>query len=166
MRNNEKDSSQVSSVKCNEARMKSLKKKKEKKKEKKKNKESKKGDPRLLKNTPAYIREKMNEPYHEIKRMTLHVAYVFCFSRPVLTACLSQIAITWLCWILCSTWLSQEARLASVFTCTFKSIGFGEWLVKAAFRNSAEATTVNLPLRILTVAQLLLGSLLASWLAS
>ncbi|XP_011499698.1 PREDICTED: sodium/bile acid cotransporter 7-like [Ceratosolen solmsi marchali] len=84
----------------------------------------------------------------------------------VLIACLSQIVITCICWILCSTWLNKHVLLASVFTCTFKSIGFGEWLMKAAFRNSTEATTVNLPLRILTVAQLLLGSLLASWLAS
>ncbi|XP_008208266.2 sodium/bile acid cotransporter 7 [Nasonia vitripennis] len=83
----------------------------------------------------------------------------------VFIACLSQVLMTCICWTLCSTWLSQDVLLATVFTCTYKSIGFGGWLMRTAFRNTVQTAAVNLPLGILTVAQLLLGSLLASWLA-
>ncbi|KAJ8688501.1 hypothetical protein QAD02_024296 [Eretmocerus hayati] len=84
----------------------------------------------------------------------------------VLIAFVGQTIIMCICWLFCCVWLSREVTHASVFACTFKSIGFGNWLIRAAFRNTVEVSAFNLPLGILTVAQLLLGSLVASWLAA
>jgi len=55
--------------------------------------------------------------------------------------------------------------LAALFTSTHKSVSLGGWILRGAYHGSAHGPAVNLPLRILPVAQLLLGSLLASWLA-
>ncbi|XP_058799564.1 uncharacterized protein LOC131669024 isoform X2 [Phymastichus coffea] len=82
----------------------------------------------------------------------------------VLIAFVGQILMTCVCWTLCSGWLAHDVVLASVFTCTHKSIGFGGWLMRTAFRNTLHVKAVHLPLAILTVAQLLLGSLMAGWL--
>ncbi|CAB0040218.1 unnamed protein product [Trichogramma brassicae] len=94
----------------------------------------------------------------------------------VLVACASQMIVTGLCWTLCNGWLkqSQDVLLASVFTCTYKSVGYGGWLLRTAFGHGGAAVTadryrvaaLDLPLAILTVAQLLLGSLLACWMSS
>ncbi|XP_014238444.1 sodium/bile acid cotransporter 7-like [Trichogramma pretiosum] len=95
----------------------------------------------------------------------------------VLVACASQMIVTGLCWTLCNGWLkqSQDVLLASVFACTYKSVGYGGWLVRTAFGHGGAAAptadryrvaALDLPLAILTVAQLLLGSLLACWMSS
>jgi len=55
--------------------------------------------------------------------------------------------------------------LAALFTSTHKSVSLGGWILRGAYHGSAHGPAVNLPLTILPVAQLLLGSLLASWLA-
>ncbi|XP_018398388.1 PREDICTED: sodium/bile acid cotransporter 7-like isoform X3 [Cyphomyrmex costatus] len=80
-------------------------------------------------------------------------------------ACLAQIFLSSLCWILCSQWLPRNVLLAALFTSTHKSVSLGGWILRGAYHGSAHGPAVNLPLRILPVAQLLLGSLLASWLA-
>ncbi|XP_012060036.1 PREDICTED: sodium/bile acid cotransporter 7-like [Atta cephalotes] len=89
------------------------------------------------------------------------VDILFC----VLIACLAQILLSSLCWILCSQWLPRNVLLAALFTSTHKSVSLGGWILRGAYHGSAHGPAVNLPLRILPVAQLLLGSLLASWLA-
>ncbi|KYN00018.1 Sodium/bile acid cotransporter 7 [Cyphomyrmex costatus] len=89
------------------------------------------------------------------------VDVLFC----VLIACLAQIFLSSLCWILCSQWLPRNVLLAALFTSTHKSVSLGGWILRGAYHGSAHGPAVNLPLRILPVAQLLLGSLLASWLA-
>ncbi|XP_019890132.1 sodium/bile acid cotransporter 7 isoform X2 [Ooceraea biroi] len=83
----------------------------------------------------------------------------------VLIACVGQLLLSSLCWILCSQWLPRNILLAALFTSTHKSVGLGGWILRGAYHGSAYGPAVNLPLTILPVAQLLLGSLLASWLA-
>lgn len=80
-------------------------------------------------------------------------------------ACLGQLLLSSLCWILCSQWLPRNIMLAALFTSTHKSVGLGGWILRGAYHGSVHGPAVNLPLTILPVAQLLLGSLLASWLA-
>ncbi|KAK0077938.1 hypothetical protein PV325_003261 [Microctonus aethiopoides] len=81
----------------------------------------------------------------------------------IMIACLGQLLITGLCWILCSRWLSKSILLAALFTITHKSIGLGGWILRGAYHGSAHGSAVNLPMAILPVAQLLLGSLMACW---
>ncbi|KAG7214028.1 hypothetical protein KM043_001397 [Ampulex compressa] len=81
----------------------------------------------------------------------------------VLIACVGQLFVSCLCWILCSRWLPRDILLAALFTSTHKSVGLGGWILRSAYHGSAHGPAVNLPLSILPVAQLLLGSLLASW---
>ncbi|XP_034934617.1 sodium/bile acid cotransporter 7-like [Chelonus insularis] len=81
----------------------------------------------------------------------------------VLIACLGQMLIAGLCWMLCSQWLSRNVLLAALFTSTNKSVGLGGWVIRGAYHGSSHSTAVNLPMAILPVAQLLLGSLLACW---
>ncbi|XP_020299916.1 sodium/bile acid cotransporter 7-like [Pseudomyrmex gracilis] len=88
------------------------------------------------------------------------VDILFC----VLLACIGQLLFSSLCWILCSWWLPRNILLAALFTSTHKSVGLGGWILRGAYHGSAHGPAVNLPLTILPVAQLLLGSLLASWL--
>lgn len=83
----------------------------------------------------------------------------------VLIACIGQLIITGLCWFLCSRWLPRNILLAALFTSTHKSIGLGGWLLRGAYHGSAHGAAVSLPLSILPVAQLLMGSLLASWIS-
>ncbi|KAH0950712.1 hypothetical protein HN011_001865 [Eciton burchellii] len=83
----------------------------------------------------------------------------------VLIACVGQLLLSSLCWILCSQWLPRNILLAALFTSTHKSVGLGGWILRGVYHGSAYGPAVNLPLTILPVAQLLLGSLLASWLA-
>ncbi|XP_063973190.1 sodium/bile acid cotransporter 7-like [Diachasmimorpha longicaudata] len=83
----------------------------------------------------------------------------------VLIAILGQILITVMCWTLCSRWLSKNVLIASLFTIMHKSVGLGGWILRGAYHGSAHGAAVNLPLAILPVAQLLLGSLLACWMA-
>ncbi|XP_011301848.1 sodium/bile acid cotransporter 7 isoform X2 [Fopius arisanus] len=83
----------------------------------------------------------------------------------VLIACLGQILITGICWSLCSRWLSKAILMASLYTIMHKSVGLGGWILRGAYHGSAHGAAVNLPLAILPVAQLLLGSLLACWMA-
>lgn len=85
-----------------------------------------------------------------------------CTSFP---ACVGQLLLSSLCWILCSQWLPRNIMLAALFTSTHKSVSLGGWILRGAYHGSAYGPAVNLPLTILPVAQLLLGSLLASWLA-
>ncbi|XP_024884081.1 sodium/bile acid cotransporter 7-like [Temnothorax curvispinosus] len=89
------------------------------------------------------------------------VDILFC----VLITCLGQLLLSSLCWILCSQWLPRDILLAALFTSTHKSVSLGGWILRGAYHGSAHGPAVNLPLTILPVAQLLLGSLLASWLA-
>lgn len=89
------------------------------------------------------------------------VDILFC----VLIACVGQLLLSSLCWILCSQWLPRNILLAALFTSTHKSVGLGGWILRGAYHGSVHGPAVNLPLTILPVAQLLLGSLLASWLA-
>lgn len=89
------------------------------------------------------------------------VDVLFC----VLIACLGQLLLSSLCWLLCSQWLPRNILLAALFTSTHKSVSLGGWILRGAYHGSAHGPEVNLPLTILPVAQLLLGSLLASWLA-
>ncbi|XP_070529604.1 sodium/bile acid cotransporter 7 isoform X1 [Cardiocondyla obscurior] len=89
------------------------------------------------------------------------VDILFC----VLITCLGQLLLSSLCWILCSQWLPRDVLLAVLFTSTHKSVSLGGWILRGAYHGSAHGPAVNLPLTILPVAQLLLGSLLASWLA-
>lgn len=81
-----------------------------------------------------------------------------------LQACIGQLLFSSLCWILCSRWLPRNILLAALFTSTHKSVGLGGWILRGAYHGLAHSPAVNLPLTILPVAQLLLGSLLASWL--
>lgn len=83
----------------------------------------------------------------------------------VLIACAGQLFVSCLCWILCSRWLPRNILLATLFTSTHKSVGLGSWILRGAYHGSAHGSAVNLPLSILPVAQLLLGSLLAGWLS-
>ncbi|XP_076619091.1 sodium/bile acid cotransporter 7 isoform X4 [Colletes latitarsis] len=83
----------------------------------------------------------------------------------ILIACVGQLFVSCLCWILCSRWLPRNILLAALFTTTHKSVGLGSWVLRGAYHGSAHGPAVNLPLSILPVAQLLLGSLLASWLS-
>lgn len=83
----------------------------------------------------------------------------------VLIACVGQLFVSCLCWILCSQWLPRDIVLATLFTSTHKSVGLGSWILRGAYHGSAHSPAVNLPLCVLPVAQLLLGSLLASWLS-
>ncbi|XP_043249630.1 sodium/bile acid cotransporter 7-like [Colletes gigas] len=83
----------------------------------------------------------------------------------ILIACVGQLFVSCLCWILCSRWLPRDILLAALFTTTHKSVGLGSWVLRGAYHGSAHGPAVNLPLSILPVAQLLLGSLLASWLS-
>ncbi|XP_033221711.1 sodium/bile acid cotransporter 7-like [Belonocnema kinseyi] len=83
----------------------------------------------------------------------------------VLIACLGQILITSICWILCSQWLPRNVLLAALFTSTHKSVGLGGWLLRGAYHGSVQGPAISLPLSVLPVAQLLLGTLLASFLA-
>ena len=83
----------------------------------------------------------------------------------VLIACLGQLVMTGLCWILCARWLPKNILLAAMFTSTNKSIGLGGWLLRGAYHGSAHGSAIKLPLSILPVAQLLIGSLLANWIA-
>nr|XP_012142543.1 PREDICTED: sodium/bile acid cotransporter 7-like isoform X1 [Megachile rotundata]XP_012142544.1 PREDICTED: sodium/bile acid cotransporter 7-like isoform X1 [Megachile rotundata]XP_012142545.1 PREDICTED: sodium/bile acid cotransporter 7-like isoform X1 [Megachile rotundata]XP_012142546.1 PREDICTED: sodium/bile acid cotransporter 7-like isoform X1 [Megachile rotundata]XP_012142547.1 PREDICTED: sodium/bile acid cotransporter 7-like isoform X1 [Megachile rotundata]XP_012142548.1 PREDICTED: sodi len=83
----------------------------------------------------------------------------------VLIACVGQLFVSCLCWILCSQWLPRDIVLATLFTSTHKSVGLGSWILRGAYHGSAHSSAVNLPLCVLPVAQLLLGSLLASWLS-
>lgn len=80
-------------------------------------------------------------------------------------ACAGQLFVSCLCWILCSRWLPRNILLATFFTSTHKSVGLGSWILRGAYHGSAHGSAVNLPLSILPVAQLLLGSLLAGWLS-
>ncbi|PBC26376.1 Sodium/bile acid cotransporter [Apis cerana cerana] len=80
-------------------------------------------------------------------------------------ACAGQLFVSCLCWILCSRWLPRNILLATLFTSTHKSVGLGSWILRGAYHGSAHGSAVNLPLSILPVAQLLLGSLLAGWLS-
>ncbi|XP_029673269.1 sodium/bile acid cotransporter 7-like isoform X3 [Formica exsecta] len=89
------------------------------------------------------------------------VDILFC----VLITCVGQLLLSSLCWILCSQWLPRNILLAALFTSTHKSVGLGGWILRGAYHGSVHGPAVNLPLTILPVAQLLLGSLLASWLA-
>ncbi|XP_076377943.1 sodium/bile acid cotransporter 7 isoform X3 [Megalopta genalis] len=83
----------------------------------------------------------------------------------IVIACVGQLFVSCLCWILCSRWLPRDILLAALFTSTHKSVGLGSWVLRGAYHGSAHGPAVNLPLSILPVAQLLLGSLLASWLS-
>ncbi|XP_015588885.1 sodium/bile acid cotransporter 7 isoform X2 [Cephus cinctus] len=83
----------------------------------------------------------------------------------ILITCLGQMLVVGLWWILCSRWLPRRILLAALFTSTHKSIGLGGWLLRGAYHGSAHGPAVNLPVSVLPVAQLLLGSLLASWLS-
>ena len=83
----------------------------------------------------------------------------------VFTACVGQILVTSFCWILCSRWLPRKVLLAALFTSTHKSVGLGGWLLRGAYHGSVQGPAISLPLAILPVAQLLLGSLLACFLA-
>ncbi|XP_012288525.1 sodium/bile acid cotransporter 7 [Orussus abietinus] len=83
----------------------------------------------------------------------------------VLIACIGQLIVSCVCWVLCSRWLSTGILLAAMFTCTHKSVSLGGWILRGAYHGSIQGPAVNLPLVILPVAQLLLGSLIASWLA-
>ncbi|XP_076232880.1 sodium/bile acid cotransporter 7 isoform X2 [Calliopsis andreniformis] len=83
----------------------------------------------------------------------------------VLIACVGQLFVSCLCWILCSRWFPRNILLAALFTSTHKSVGLGSWVLRGAYHGSAHGPAVNLPLSILPVAQVLLGSLLASWLS-
>lgn len=80
-------------------------------------------------------------------------------------ACVEQLLVAWLCWVLCSRWLPRGVLLAALFTTTHKSVGLGGWLLRGAYHGSAHGPSINLPLSVLPVAQLLLGSLLANWIA-
>ncbi|XP_032688492.1 sodium/bile acid cotransporter 7-like [Odontomachus brunneus] len=86
---------------------------------------------------------------------------LFC----VFIACVGHLLLNSLCWILGSQWLPRSILLAILFTSTHKSVSLGGWILRGAFHGSAHQSAVTLPLTILPVAQLLLGSLLASWLA-
>ncbi|XP_046618030.1 sodium/bile acid cotransporter 7-like isoform X1 [Neodiprion virginianus] len=83
----------------------------------------------------------------------------------ILIACVEQLIVAWLCWVLCSRWLSRKILLAALFTTTHKSVGLGGWLLRGAYHGSAHGPSITLPLSVLPVAQLLLGSLLANWVA-
>lgn len=83
----------------------------------------------------------------------------------VLIACVGQLFVSCLCWILCSRWLPRNILLAALFTSTHKSVGLGSWILRGAYHGSAHGPAVNLPLSVLPVAQILLSSLLASWLS-
>ncbi|XP_020710651.2 sodium/bile acid cotransporter 7-like isoform X2 [Athalia rosae] len=83
----------------------------------------------------------------------------------VLIACIQQLIVAWLCWALCSRWLPRRVLLAALFTTTHKSVGLGGWLLRGAYHGSAHGPSITLPLSVLPVAQLLLGSLLANWVA-
>lgn len=83
----------------------------------------------------------------------------------ILIACIEQIFICVLYWGLCSRWLPRDILVAALFTSTHKSIGLGGWILRSTYHGSAQGPAVNLPLSILPVAQLLLGTLLASWIA-
>ncbi|XP_031370693.1 sodium/bile acid cotransporter 7-like isoform X2 [Apis dorsata] len=71
-------------------------------------------------------------------------------------ACVGQLFVSCLCWILCSRWLPRNILLATLFTSTHKSVGLGSWILRGAYHGSAHGSAVNLPLSILPVAQLLL----------
>lgn len=101
--------------------------------------------------------------YYSSTDSTFHPAYSIL--RTSFQACLGQLLLSSLCWILCSQWLPRNILLAALFTSTHKSVSFGGWILRGAYHGSAHGPAVNLPLTILPVAQLLLGSLLASWLA-
>ena len=91
------------------------------------------------------------------------ILYIFLFHY--VQACVGQLFVSCLCWILCSQWLPRNILLAALFTSTHKSVGLGSWVLRGAYHGSAHGPAVNLPLSILPVAQLLLGSLLAGWLS-
>ena len=95
------------------------------------------------------------------------VKYHILFKKPFqfFTVCVGQILVTGICWILCSRWLPRNVLLASLFTSTHKSVGLGGWLLRGAYHGSEQGPLIRLPLAILPVAQLLLGTLLASFLA-
>lgn len=82
-----------------------------------------------------------------------------------LSACLNQLLVTWLCWALGSRWLTREVLLSALFTSTQKSVSFGGWLLRGVYRGPINSPMFNLPLVVLPITQIILGSLLASYLA-
>lgn len=83
----------------------------------------------------------------------------------ILIACIEQLFTCFLYWALCSRWLPKNILLAGLFASTNKSVGLGGWILRSTYHGSAQGPAVNLPLSILPVAQLLLGTLLACWIA-
>nr|XP_050855960.1 cytosolic carboxypeptidase-like protein 5 [Vespula vulgaris]XP_050855961.1 cytosolic carboxypeptidase-like protein 5 [Vespula vulgaris] len=83
----------------------------------------------------------------------------------ILIACIAQLFTCCLYWGLCSRWLPRNILLAALFVSTHKSVGLGSWILRSTYHGSAQGPAVNLPLSILPVAQLVLGTLLASWIA-
>ncbi|KAF7393359.1 hypothetical protein HZH68_010178 [Vespula germanica] len=83
----------------------------------------------------------------------------------ILIACVAQLFTCCLYWGLCSRWLPRNILLAALFVSTHKSVGLGSWILRSTYHGSAQGPAVNLPLSILPVAQLVLGTLLASWIA-
>ncbi|XP_066593109.1 sodium/bile acid cotransporter 7-like isoform X2 [Prorops nasuta] len=78
---------------------------------------------------------------------------------------IGQILITYICWMLCSGWLPRNILLAALFTSTHKSVGLSGWAIRGTYHGYAHGPIIILPLLILPVTQLLLGSLLACFLA-
>lgn len=83
----------------------------------------------------------------------------------ILIACIAQLFTCCLYWGLCSRWLPRNILLAALFVSTHKSVGLGSWILRSTYHGSAQGPAVNLPLSIIPVAQLVLGTLLASWIA-
>ncbi|KAK2575459.1 hypothetical protein KPH14_011191 [Odynerus spinipes] len=83
----------------------------------------------------------------------------------ILIACIEQLFMCFLYWGLCSRWLPKDILLAALFVSTHKSVGLGGWILRSTYHGSAQGPAVNLPLSVLPVAQLLLGTLLACWIA-
>ncbi|XP_015172244.1 PREDICTED: sodium/bile acid cotransporter 7-like isoform X3 [Polistes dominula] len=83
----------------------------------------------------------------------------------ILIACIGQLFTCCLYWGLSSRWLPRNTLLAALFVSTHKSVGLGSWILRSTYHGSAQGPAINLPLSILPVAQLVLGTLLASWIA-
>lgn len=89
-----------------------------------------------------------------------------CSTVIFVPAFVAQLIIICSYWILCNRWLPRNILLAALFTSTHKSIGLGGWILRGAYHGSAHSSAVNLPLSVLPVAQLLVGTLLASWMSN